>query len=485
MQDQVADGVPEPVVELLEVVEVAEQDRKPAAMGLGIADLAPEQVLERAMVDQPGQVVGGRQLAGPLEMGLGEGQPGLVGQAVEQLELVGARDAGRLPEDRQEARQAAVGMDRDHRDRADPGRQAEPDDHPVVATGGDLEGDRPPVPEVGLDVATGEAADAGDRARLDRAGLGAPPAQDVVAAVGPAQGDRADPGAEQLAQPGVEGLHDPGRRLLPREDAGELDQGRQVTADAPADPGEAAHEQGIHEEQDEDRDLDLGAGLVAERRAELDLADEHEGARRGRGKRAAHPEEDGTLEGQDRVDEEGDPVGRAQQRLADEVADRRVDREGRDREALPGGRAASAAHPEDLDQDQRADEQEGRGQGDRLGMAVERRQAGDPDQAQDADAQHPALEVELGDRRSDPRGRVGRDPALAAPATGVEQPAEPATPRSYAGGGILKDRPAQFLGTHLGRFHGPSACSMARGCSLAPGLAGGAITRSYRWLGAT
>ena len=90
--DVVAGGMPEAVVDALEVVEVGEEERQRRAEPLRAGDLGLERLDEAAAVDEPGELVGDRLLAHDLvEARVLERDRGLRGEPLGELRSTRAR----------------------------------------------------------------------------------------------------------------------------------------------------------------------------------------------------------------------------------------------------------------------------------------------------------------------------------------------------------------------------------------------------------
>ena len=132
-QHVVADGVPEDVVDLLEVVDVDHHDRHVRVLGRGKRQLAPEALVEVAVVVETGERVGLRLALEPgANVGVVECERGGVSQPLRQLELDVAE--GRVLADPvdvecslehascdQRHDDQCLGIDRRARDEGDPG----------------------------------------------------------------------------------------------------------------------------------------------------------------------------------------------------------------------------------------------------------------------------------------------------------------------------------------------------------------------------
>lgn len=87
MEKEVSDAVAVSVIHGLEPVEVAEQDREPALMSARLCHPRGEGVPECPVIREPGQGVGGREFAGAAKLRLSEGEPRLLGEPVQEVEL--------------------------------------------------------------------------------------------------------------------------------------------------------------------------------------------------------------------------------------------------------------------------------------------------------------------------------------------------------------------------------------------------------------
>ena len=102
------------VVDALEVVEVEEHERKRPSVALGTSDLALDPLLERAMVQEPGQrIAGGLGQEARARVGVRDREPDEIGEDAEPLLQIGRDPLLGTRDDEQGAPQLPAHADRD------------------------------------------------------------------------------------------------------------------------------------------------------------------------------------------------------------------------------------------------------------------------------------------------------------------------------------------------------------------------------------